>query len=128
MAIVENNDLTLGLRGKFGKHFVFRSLRGKTIASHAPRKPDLRMQSAAQRKTRTTFREAAAWAVRTLHDPKKKQFYQRRAKELALPNAYTAAVRAYMRNTIETEERESTAINLHVCRPVLVSMQNGSFM
>ena len=97
MAIVANNDLTRGLRGRIGKWLVFRVVRGKTIASRAPRKPDPRKQSAAQRLTRNTFREASAWAVRILRDPDKKQYYADVAKAEALPNAYTAAVREYMR-------------------------------
>ena len=97
MAIVANNDLTRGLRGRIGNWLVFRVVRGKTIASRAPRKPDPRKQSAAQRLTRSTFREASAWAVRTLLDPVKKQYYANIAKAEALPNAYTAAVREYMR-------------------------------
>ena len=97
MAIVANNDLTRGLRGRIGKWLVFRVVRGKTIASHAPGKPDPRKQSAAQRQTRSTFREASAWAVRILLDPAKKQYYSDMAKAQALPNAYTAAVREYMR-------------------------------
>ena len=97
MAIVANNDLTRGLRGRIGKWLVFRVVRGKTIASRAPRKPDPRKQSAAQRLTRSTFRDASAWAVRILLDPAKKQYYADVAKAQALPNAYTAAVRDYMR-------------------------------
>ena len=97
MAIVANNDLTSGLRGRIGKWLVFRVVRGKTIASRAPRKPDPRKQSAAQRLTRSTFRDASAWAVRILLDPAKKQYYADVAKAQALPNAYTAAVREYMR-------------------------------
>ena len=97
MAIVTDNDLTRGLRGRVGKWFVFRMVRGKTIASHAPRKPDPLRQSTAQRQTRTTFKEAAAWAVRILLDPANKQYYANLAKAHALPNAYTAAVREYMR-------------------------------
>jgi hypothetical protein len=97
MAIVANNDLTRGLRGRIGKWLVFRVVRGKTIASHAPGKPDPRKQSAAQRQTRSTFREASAWAVRILLDPAKKQYYADIATAQALPNAYTAAVREYMR-------------------------------
>jgi hypothetical protein len=128
MAIVDNNDLTRGLRGRVGKFFVFRSLRGKTIVSHAPQKPDPRRQTVAQRQTRTTFREAAAWAVHILRDPKKKRFYQDRAKELALPNAYTAAVRAYMRKAIETEEQKSAPTNLHVCKPIFVSICKGEIL
>ena len=97
MAIVTDNDLTRGLRGRVGKWFVFRMVRGKTIASHAPRKPDPLKQSAAQRLTRSTFREASAWAVRILLDPAKKRYYADLAKAQALPNAYTTAVREYMR-------------------------------
>lgn len=96
MAIVTTNDLTLGLRGRVGRIFVFRNLRGKTIASRAPRKPDPRKQSPAQRQTRVTFKDAAAWAVRTLLDPKQKRYFRERAKALALPNAYTAAVQDYL--------------------------------
>ncbi len=107
MAIVENNDLTRGLRGRVGKWLVFRMVRGKTIASHAPRKPDPRKQSAAQRLTRSTFRDASAWAVRILMDPVKKQYYADIAKAQALPNAYTAAVREYMqRVTAKTTENQ----------------------
>jgi hypothetical protein len=97
MAIVFNNDLTLGLRGRVGKTFVFRAVGGRTIVSCAPRKPDPRKQSVSQRRTRANFKEAAAWAVRTLMDAEKKLYYQRRAKLLELPNAYIAAVRDYMR-------------------------------
>ena len=99
MAIVINNDLTRGLRGRVGKWFVFRMVRGKTIASHAPRKPDPLKQSAAQRQTRTTFKEAAAWAARILLDPAKKRYFADLAKIKALPNAYTAAVQEYMRQS-----------------------------
>ncbi len=101
MAIVFNNDLTLGLRGRVGKTFVFRAVGGRTIVSCAPRKPDPRKQSAAQRRTRANFKEASAWAVRTLMDAEKKLYYQRRAKLLELPNAYIAAVRDYMRRALD---------------------------
>ena len=32
MACIDKNDLTLGLRGKFGDQFVFRKYRNRTIA------------------------------------------------------------------------------------------------
>jgi hypothetical protein len=97
MAIVTDNDLTLGLRGRVGKYLVFRTVGGKTIASHAPRRPDPRKQSDAQRKTRATFREAAAWAVETLRDPEQRRYFELRAKETGLTNAYTAALQERMR-------------------------------
>lgn len=105
MAIVSNNDLTLGLRGRVGKYFVFRTVRGKTVASHSPRRPDPRKQSDAQRKTRAAFREAAAWAVQTLRDPEQRRYFERRAKDLGLPNSYTAAVQQRMRWSSELHGR-----------------------
>lgn len=96
MAIVDNNELTTHLRGRVGKLLVFRNVRGRTIASHAPRKPDPQKQSAAQRQTRVTFREAAAWAARTMLNPHEKQRHQDLARQRGLPNAYTAAVQQYM--------------------------------
>ena len=99
MAIVSNNDLTLGLRGRVGKYFVFRVVGGRTIASHAPRRPDPRKQSDAQRKTRATFKEAAAWAVQALRDPELRCYFMQRARALGLTNAYTAAVQHRMQRS-----------------------------
>jgi hypothetical protein len=131
MATVANNDLTRGLRGRIGKWLVFRMVRGKTIASRAPRKPDPRKQSAAQRLTRSTFREASAWAVRILLDPAKKQYYADLAKDQHLPNAYTAAVREYMRGAaakrMEAEHHYSIPTNMETnidgqCAPIQSSL------
>ena len=44
------------------------------------------------------FREASRWARLTLTDPEKRQHYQQRAQAEKLPNAYTAAVKEYMRS------------------------------
>lgn len=108
MATVVNNDLTRGLRGRIGKWLVFRTFRGKTVVGHAPRKPDPLKQSAAQRQTRSTFREAAAWAVRILLDPGQKRYFTQLAKKQALPNAYTAALRDYMRGVAAKRVVEQT--------------------
>ena len=97
MASVAYNDIIDGLSGKFG-NAVFRTMRGKTFISPAPKKRTTKKQSEAQRSTRVTFRQAAEWAHRTLkEDPEMKAYYQQRAKALNLPNAYTAAVTDYMR-------------------------------
>jgi hypothetical protein len=98
MAKVTGNILTSGLRGKIGQLLVFRRVNGKTIVSHAPRKPDKSKETAAQRKSRSTFKEASRWAKIVLLDPDQKTYYQQRAKTLKLPNAYTAAIKDYMRN------------------------------
>jgi hypothetical protein len=97
MAIVSDNDITTGLRGKFGNLFVFRSLRGKTIVSRRAQEPDKAKETMAQRQTRATFRDAAQWAKTILLDPKRKAYYQQRARALKLPNAYTAAITDFMR-------------------------------
>ena len=97
MATVIDNDITMGLRGMIGREFVFRSMNGKTYVSRAPRKQDKSKETPRQRLTRTTFKEASAWAKRTLLDPERKTYYLQQARELKLPNAYTAAIQDYMR-------------------------------
>lgn len=122
MAIVSDNDLTLGLRGRVGKYLVFRSVGGRTIASHSPRRPDPRKQSAAQRKTRATFREAAAWAVQTLRDPEQRRYFNQRARDNGLPNAYTAAVQHRMRwSGGLNDDRVSIKIPVTAEEPALTS-------
>jgi hypothetical protein len=98
MAIVSDNLVTSGLRGKFGQSFVFRKLRGKTVVSHAPGQQDRSKETTAQRATRTAFADASRWAKAVLLDPEKKTYYQQRAKAWNLPNAYTAAIREYMQS------------------------------
>lgn len=97
MAILANNDLMKGSRGKFGDDLVFRTMRGKTFVSPPARKNEKKKQSEAQRNTRVNFQNATQWAQITLLDPEKKAYYQKRAKALKLPNAYTAAITDYMR-------------------------------
>jgi hypothetical protein len=97
MATITNNILIDGMSGKFGDALVFRTMRGKTFVSAPARKPNIREESAAQRNTRVTFREAAHWAQAILLNPEKKAYYLQRARKLKLPNAYTAAITDYMR-------------------------------
>lgn len=79
MATVSGNVITSGLRGKIGELLVFRVLRGKTVVSRAALKPDKSKETAAQRATRTMFREASQWARVALMDPERRQYYQQRA-------------------------------------------------
>lgn len=92
------NLLIQGLSGMLGKTLVFKTIRGKTYVSSAPRKPDKRKETVAQRNTRTTFQQATTWAKTTLLNPAQKEYYHQQAKALGLPNAYTAAITEYMRN------------------------------
>jgi hypothetical protein len=114
MATITNNPLINGLHGKFGRAMVFRTMRGKTFLSALGRKPDKEKESAAQRNTRTTFRDATQWARNILHDPEKKKYYQQRAKALGLPNAYTAALTDYMRkpNVVKTQRRNTITYSI----------------
>jgi hypothetical protein len=97
MATIKNNSLTAGLRGMIGDTIVFRQVRGKTIMSNRPRKPQY--QSELQRVNRLRFREATAFARSAMRDPEKKEYFRRQARKLRLPNAYTAAITAYLRKT-----------------------------
>ena len=94
MAVVKMNDLTEGLSGQVGK-IIFRTYRGKTYASSRPRKR--KPQSEQQRSNREKFKLATQYAKRMMKDADMKAYYKRIAKQLALPNAYTAAITDYMR-------------------------------
>lgn len=95
MAIVTTNPLVSGLSGMLGRSLVFKNLGGKTIVASRPR--PAKTESEQQRKNRSKFRLASAWAKTALLDPQKKSYYQQKAKKLKLPNAYTAAIADYMR-------------------------------
>jgi hypothetical protein len=94
MAVVAMNDLTEGLSGKVGK-IIFRTYLGKTYASSRPRKH--KKQSEQQRSNRDKFKLATQYAKRMMVDADMKAYYKGIAIQLALPNAYTAAITDYMR-------------------------------
>lgn len=95
MAIVRDNILMEGLSGMFGRSIVFKNLRGKTIVALRPAAPS--KQSEKQKANRSKFKDASHWAREVLQDAGNKEYYQKRAKKLNLPNAYTAAITDYMR-------------------------------
>lgn len=107
MAIVRSNPMVEGLSGMLGKSIVFKTLRGKIILANRPSPP--KKQSEQQRDNRMKFRAASFWAKSVLRDPVKKEYYQKKAKKLKLPNAYTAAIADYMRPALvkETDRRKS---------------------
>jgi hypothetical protein len=96
MATVQVNPIINGLSGMLGRAIVFKNLRGKTIVTSCPRPP--KKQSAQQRINRSKFRDATLYAQTVLLDEGKKAYYQKKAKKLKLPNAYTAAITDYMRS------------------------------
>lgn len=95
MAIIKNNPLTGKISGMVGKTAVYKQLRGKTILTNYPSKPS--HQSELQRENRRSFRAAAAYAKAAMRDPKKKEYFWKKARKMKLPNAYTAAISAYRR-------------------------------
>lgn len=95
MAIVTNNPVTSGFSGMLGNLIVFRQLRGKTIIAKRP--APARHQSTWQRENRTRFRDATVFAKTAMRDREKKVYYWEKARELKLPNAYTAAITDFMR-------------------------------
>jgi hypothetical protein len=106
MATVQVNPIINGLSGMLGRTIVFKNLRGKTIVTSYPRPP--KKQSEQQRANRSKFRDATFYAQTVLLDETKKAYYQKKAKELKLPNAYTAAITDYMRSP-QLKEVTSTA-------------------
>lgn len=94
MARVINSPLE-GLSGTLGD-LIFRTWNGKTFVNPKPNRFKKRKQSTAQQSTRTRFSEASFRAKLMLRDPAMREQYQRKALELKLPNAYTAALRDEM--------------------------------
>jgi hypothetical protein len=111
MAIIQTNPLVSGLRGMVGGTIVFKTLRGKTIMANRPRKPS--RESKAQRTNRNKFKDATYFAKSMMKNPEKKAYYWRQAKKLGLPNAYTAAIRAYMRGGEEGVRSQKPGVTLH---------------
>ena len=101
MAFVNTNPLVNGLSGMLGNTLVFKNYYGKTIVASRPRLP--KKQSESQKANRSKFRDASLWARSELRNPARKTYYQQKAKQLKLPNAYTAAITDYMRNPTVTK-------------------------
>jgi hypothetical protein len=95
MARIEGNDLTLGLRGKFGKQFVFRKYKARTIAS---RKAEPTASTTdAQLEHRAKFRLAAAYARRAMLNPELKAEYEAMSRAHDNSSAFAAAVADYLK-------------------------------
>jgi hypothetical protein len=95
MAKISKDSLLHGLRGTIAKDYVCRELNGKTIFQQKP-VFDKKKSSVAQKRTRSRFSEASTYAKKVTRDPLKKEYYKKKALELQLPNAYTAAIKEYL--------------------------------
>jgi hypothetical protein len=83
------------VRGAIGD-LVFRQYNGKTVVSARPVYKN-ETNTEARRQLRGRFRDATMHASNAMEDPKKKAYYQQKARQLKLPNAYTAAITDYLR-------------------------------
>ena len=124
MAQSINNILTKGLSGMVGGQIVFRSWKGKTFVSVAPKKP--KKQSLLQKENRSRFRMATAFAKRMMKDPAKKIEYKALADKMNLPNAYTAAITEYMRKP-EINEVDTTGYSGKEKEEIKVSATKKGF-
>ena len=95
--INNNNPIFRGMYGQIGQRLVFRNYNGRQYISKFPQTPDPSTQSEAQRATRSRFKSASAYAKESMLKLERKEYYQGMAKRLKLPNAYTAAVKEFMR-------------------------------
>ena len=96
MAILTNNSPIQGMRGMLGR-LVFRTVGDRTIVSCRPSFPRSRKESPLQNLNRSRFREASQYAHAMMRDTAKKEYYWQKAREMKLPNAYTAAITDFMR-------------------------------
>lgn len=92
---VATSILHRSLRGAIGD-LVFRQYNGKTVVSARPVYKN-ESNTEARRQLRGRFKEASMYASNAMDDPKKKAYYQQKARQLKLPNAYTAAITDYLR-------------------------------
>jgi hypothetical protein len=95
MAHVNDNDVTLGLRGKFGKQFVFRKFGRKTIAARAASSTG--RQTDAQHEHRERFRLATVYAKRSLLQPELKAEYEAIARAKQTTTPFAAAVGDFLK-------------------------------
>lgn len=95
MTKVKENDLTLGLSGKFGRQFIFRNAKGQTIVARNGNKK--RKKTQAQKDQIKRFREAVIYAKAALADEAKKAAYTEKASRIPhLVSAYNIAVADYL--------------------------------
>jgi hypothetical protein len=124
MAISKNNALTHGASGMIGGVIVLKNYNGKTVIANRPKKPT--KQSPLQKENRTKFRRATAFAKQMMADPVKKAEYWEKAKELNLPNAYTAAITEFMRKT-EIDDLDVSAYSGKANEKISVKAGKKSF-
>ncbi|WP_276374402.1 hypothetical protein [Chryseolinea sp. H1M3-3] len=94
------STLHKNIRGAVGD-LIFRNYNGKTIVSARPVYKN-ETNTEARRQARARFSDAALFASHAMQNPKQKAYYQQKARQLKLPNAYTAAITDYLRKAKAT--------------------------
>src|SRR6478736_4089505 len=93
--MIATGSLHRGFKGAIGD-LVFRNYYGKTVVSIRPVYKN-ETNTEARRIARGRFFDATQYASNAMEDPKQKVYYKQKAKQLKLPNAYTAALTDYLR-------------------------------
>lgn len=97
MATIDKNVFVDGLRGRFGKHIVFRQFNGKIVVSKAPKFS--REPSSAQAEIRNKFARAVQYGKTALLDPALKAEYKAIAHAKKLTSATVAAISDFRKPT-----------------------------
>jgi hypothetical protein len=92
---IATSSLHRGFKGATGD-FLFRNYNGKTVVSPRPVYRN-ETNTEARRRVRDHFREATFYAHSAMERVKERSYYEQKAKQLKLPNAYTAAITDYLR-------------------------------
>lgn len=92
---IATSPLHRGFRGGTGD-FIFRNYNGKTVVSLRPVYRN-ETNTEARRVARERFQEATFYAHDAMERVKERSYYTQKAKQLRLPNAYTAAITDYLR-------------------------------
>ena len=120
---VATSLLHRSLSGAVGD-LIFRNYNGKTVVSVRPVYKN-ETNTEPRRKARGRFRDATSYASNAMENPKLKAYYQQKARQLKLPNAYTAAITEYLRRAKVVVTTRSTfagkkgeRINIRVSKSV----------
>src|SRR6187551_2812823 len=92
---VATGIINRNLRGAVGD-LIFRNYNGKTVVSVRPVYKN-ETNTPARKQARGRFRDATDFATNAMESVKLKLYYTQKAKQLHLPNAYTAAITDYLR-------------------------------
>jgi hypothetical protein len=95
MARASNNVVLAKVRGKLGNTVVFRQWGGDTLLCKPPKPSST--ESFRQKNNRVQFAAASKWAKQALKDAQLAEWFTSVASETKMRNAYTAALRAKLR-------------------------------